>query len=218
MQSDLIIIVVAGASGSGKSLLSHTIVDEVGLECITVITEDSYYKDHSNMSFEELQHLNYDHPNAFDHDLLVTQLEALKMGKSIDIPTYDYTTHRRTEKSRTVTSAQRIVVLEGILLLSDARLCELADIKIFVDTPLDISFIRRLRRDVSERGRTMECVIEQYEKTVRPMFLKFIEPSKRYADIIVPHGGKNRIAIEMIQAKIRDLIQTGQYDALQAVE
>ncbi len=217
MGSDLIVIAVAGASGSGKSLLSHTIVDELGSEYVTVITEDSYYKDHSNMSFEELQHLNYDHPNAFDHDLLVSHLQALKAGKSIEVPIYDYATHRRIEKARAVTSSQRIVVLEGILLLNDAQLRELTDIKIFVDTPMDISFIRRLKRDVLERGRTMESVITQYENTVRPMFLKFIEPSKRYADIIVPHGGKNRIAIEMIQAKMRDLLQTGAVKPLKVV-
>jgi uridine kinase len=132
MGSDLIVIAVAGASGSGKSLLSHTIVDELGSEYVTVITEDSYYKDHSNMSFEELQHLNYDHPNAFDHDLLVSHLQALKAGKSIEVPIYDYATHRRIEKARAVTSSQRIVVLEGILLLNDAQLRELTDIKILL--------------------------------------------------------------------------------------
>ncbi|MDF2939458.1 MAG: uridine kinase [Gammaproteobacteria bacterium] len=207
-QSDrnIIIIGIAGASGSGKSLLANTIVDELGSDRVVVISEDAYYKDLSNLSMEERNKVNFDHPDAFDHKLLVQHLSELKAGDSVNIPVYDYVTHNRTSKTRHISSNNSIVVLEGILLFSEPALRDVMDIRIFVDTALDTSFIRRLRRDVMERGRSMESVIEQYETTVRPMFVQFIEPSKRYADIIVPHGGKNRIAIEVIQAKMKELL------------
>jgi uridine kinase len=203
---NIIIIGIAGASGSGKSLLANTIVDELGSDRVVVISEDAYYKDLSSLSMEERNRMNFDHPDAFDHKLLVQHLSELKAGHSVDIPVYDYVTHNRTNKTRHISSNNSIVVLEGILLFSEPALREVMDICIFVDTALDTSFIRRLRRDVMERGRSMESVIEQYETTVRPMFVQFIEPSKRYADIIVPHGGKNRIAIEVIQAKMKELL------------
>jgi uridine kinase len=205
-QRKMIIIGIAGASGSGKSLLANTIVDELGSDRVVVISEDAYYKDLSHMPMEERNKVNYDHPDAFDHKLLAQHLADLKEAKSIDVPIYDYTTHNRTTKTRHISSKNHIVVLEGILLFSDPALRDLMDIGIYVDTALDTSFIRRLRRDVIERGRNMESVIEQYETTVRPMFVQFIEPSKRYADIIVPHGGRNRIAIEVIQAKMKELL------------
>ncbi|MDO8953394.1 MAG: uridine kinase [Gammaproteobacteria bacterium] len=202
----IIILGIAGASGSGKSLLANTIVDELGSDRVVVISEDSYYKDLSHLLLDERNKVNYDHPDAFDHKLLAEHLTELKEGGSIDVPIYDYTTHNRTSKTRHINSKNSIVVLEGILLFSDPTLRDLMDIGIYVDTALDTSFIRRLRRDVIERGRSMESVIEQYETTVRPMFVQFIEPSKRYADIIVPHGGRNRIAIEVIQAKMKELL------------
>lgn len=202
----IIIIGIAGASGSGKSLLANTIVDELGSDRVVVISEDAYYKDRSDLSMEERNRINYDHPDAFDHKLLAQHLTDLKNGKNIDVPVYDYSMHNRTNRTRHISSNNSIVVLEGILLFSEPLLRDLMDIKIYVDTALDTSFIRRLRRDVIERARSMESVIEQYETTVRPMFLQFIEPSKRHADIIVPHGGKNRIAIEVIQAKMKELL------------
>lgn len=204
--NDIIIIGVAGPSGSGKSLLANTIVDEIGSERVVVIPEDAYYKDLSDLPFEERNQVNFDHPEAFDHGLLCKHLADLKMGRSIDIPVYDYKSHTRSDKTRHISHDNSIVVLEGILLFCEPILRELMDMRIFVDTPLDTCFIRRLRRDVMERGRTMESVIQQYSRTVRPMFLQFVEPSKRYADIIVPHGGKNRIAIEVIQAKLKELL------------
>lgn len=204
--SHLIIIGIAGASGSGKSLLASTIINEIGSDKVVVISEDSYYKDLADLTVEERAKVNFDHPDAFDHALLAAHLTALKAGESINVPIYDYTTHTRTNQFRHIESHKTIVILEGILLFVDKHLRNLMDIRIYVDTALDTAFIRRLKRDVLERGRSMESVVTQYETTVRPMFLKYIEPSKRHADLIVPHGGKNLIAIDLIQAKMKELL------------
>ncbi|MGL4207366.1 MAG: uridine kinase [Aeromonadaceae bacterium] len=209
MQRSCVIIGIAGASASGKSLIAHTIFDELvgelGEDQIGVITEDCYYKDQSHMSMEERVKTNYDHPNAFDHDLLAHHLTQLLKGEAVEIPRYSYSEHTRVAETHTF-SPKRIIILEGILLLNEPRLRELMDVSIFMDTPLDICLIRRLVRDVEERGRNMESVIRQYQNTVRPMFLQFIEPSKQYADIIVPRGGRNRIAIDMIKSRIRHML------------
>lgn len=202
----LIIIGIAGASGSGKSLLAKTLVDELGSDRVVVISEDSYYKDLSHLSLEERAKVNFDHPDAFDHAFLAQQLKELRGGYDIDVPVYDFVTHSRTQKKFHISHNKTIVVLEGILLFVDSTLRKLMDIRIYVDTPLDIAFIRRLQRDVMERGRSMQSVVAQYQTTVRPMFVKYVDPSKRHADIIVPHGGKNRIAIDMIQAKMKELL------------
>lgn len=203
--SQAIIIGIAGPSGSGKSLLSETIHDELGSDQVVIVTQDSFYKNRPNLSFEEREKINYDHPDAFDHELMCQQLIDLQQGKTVHVPIYDYSQHLRSDKTRTI-GKHSIVILEGILLFENKQLRDLIDISIFVDTPLDTCFIRRLRRDVKERGRSLDSVIEQYEKTVRPMFLQFIEPTKRYADIIIPHGGKNRIAIDVIKCKIQNLL------------
>jgi len=200
-----IIIGIAGASGSGKSLLANTIVKELGSDQVIVIPEDSYYKDHSNIPFEERAKINYDHPESFDHALLQQHLLQLQLGKSIEIPIYNHSMHLREKMTRTI-GQHAIIVLEGILLFAEPKLRELMDIRIFMDTALDICLIRRLKRDIKERGRSIDSVLTQYEETVRPMYLQFIEPSKRYADIIVPRGGGNRIAIDMIKAKMRELL------------
>lgn len=200
-----IIIGISGASASGKSLLSNTIVNELGSDQVAVISEDSYYKDHSNIPFEERARVNYDHPDAFDHALLCQHLGLLQKGKQVDIPIYNHSQHIREKEVRTI-GQHAIIVLEGILLFSDPKLRNLMDIRIFMDTSLDICFIRRLKRDIHERGRSIDSVIKQYEETVRPMYMQFIEPSKRYADLIVPRGGGNRIAIDMIKAKMRELL------------
>lgn len=202
----LIIIGIAGASGSGKSLLATTIVDELGSDKVVVISEDSYYKDLNHLTLKQRAKVNFDHPDAFDHALLREHLKKLKNGEAIDVPIYDFTTHTRSKKVRHITSDKSIVVLEGILLFVDTKLRNIMDTRLYMDTALDIAFIRRLTRDVLERGRTMECVIKQYETTVRPMFIKYVDPSKRYADIIIPNGGKNRIAIDMIKAKMKELL------------
>jgi uridine kinase len=199
------IIGIAGPSGSGKSLLAHTIVNELGSEKVMIISEDSYYKDRSDLKFEERVKINYDHPDAFDHNLLQQHLKGLQQKQTVHIPIYDHTMHERRKETREL-GPHTIIVLEGILLFVEESLRNRMDIRIFMDTPLDICLIRRLRRDILSRGRSIESVLEQYEETVRPMFLQFIEPSKRYADIIVPRGGENRIAIEMIKAKMRELL------------
>ena len=204
-----IIIGISGASASGKSLLANTIVSELSSEQVVVIPEDSYYKDHPELSLEERTKINFDHPDAFDHDLLCKHLELLQQGKSIEVPRYDFAQHRRSTETLKI-GQQSIVILEGILLFAEKKLRELMDIRIFMDTALDICLIRRARRDVIQRHRTFESVLLQYETTVRPMYMQFIEPSKRYADIIVPRGGENRIAIDMIKAKMRELLTHAQ--------
>lgn len=205
MQNDTIILGIAGPSASGKSLLANTIVNELGSDQVVVISEDAYYKDNSHLSMSEREKINYDHPDAFDHELLCQHLIDLSQGKSIEVPIYSYSKHIRLNETKTI-GAHRIIVLEGILLFTESKLRELMDIRIFMSTPLDICLSRRLMRDVVERQRSFESVLRQYETTVRPMYLQFIEPSSRYADIIVPRGGENRIAIDMIQAKMRELL------------
>jgi uridine kinase len=200
-----IIIGISGASASGKSLLANTIVNELGSNQVVVISEDSYYKDHSDIPFEERAKINYDHPDSLDHALLHRHLQQLQAGEHVDVPLYNHSQHTRDTESRSI-GQHTIIVLEGILLFVEQNLRDLMDIRIFMETALDICLIRRLKRDVKERGRTLDCVLKQYEDTVRPMYLQFIEPSKRYADIIVPRGGGNRIAIDMIKAKMRELL------------
>ncbi len=206
-----VIVGIAGASASGKSLIASTIygelLEKVGDHQIGVITEDCYYRDQSHLSMEERVKTNYDHPSALDHDLLCEHLEQLIAGNPVEVPEYSYTEHTRTENTVTMTP-KKVIILEGILLLTDPRLRELMHASIFMDTPLDICLLRRVTRDVQDRGRTMESVLKQYQKTVRPMFMQFIEPSKQYADIIVPRGGKNRIAIDVLKAHIAKLLNS----------
>ncbi|WP_205597672.1 uridine kinase [Paraferrimonas sp. SM1919] len=204
-----VIIGIAGASASGKSLIAQTIFEElkqeVGSNHIDVINEDCYYKDQSHLSMGEREQTNYDHPSALDHDLLVEHLQSLKQGQSIEVPEYSYTEHTRTDHTRTVTP-KKVIILEGILLLTDPALRQSMHTKLFMDTPLDICLLRRMKRDIEERGRSMQSVMDQYMATVRPMFMQFIEPSKQHADIIVPRGGKNRIAIDILKTRIRHLL------------
>ena len=207
--SSCIIIAISGASASGKSSIASTVhkelCNDLGCEEIGIIAEDSYYKDQSHLEMSERVKTNYDHPSSMDRDLLIQHLKDLKNGTTVDIPVYSYVDHTRTGETKHFTP-KKIVILEGILLLTDERVRQLADISVFVDTPLDICFIRRLQRDMEERGRSLQSVIDQYRATVRPMFLQFIEPSKQYADIVIPRGGKNRIAINMLKAQILHLL------------
>lgn len=206
---DCVVIAIAGASASGKSLIANTIFDELcaelGTDQIGIISEDAYYKDQSHLSMDKRVLTNYDHPKAFDHDLLCEQLKTLKNKQAVDIPVYSYTEHTRLAATIRLTP-KKIIILEGILLLTDANVREQIDVSIFIDTPLDICLMRRLKRDIEERERDMESVIKQYKTTVRPMFLRFIDPSKQFADIIIPRGGKNRIAIDMLKSRIRYLL------------
>jgi uridine kinase len=204
-----ILIGVAGGSGSGKTLVVQHMIQQLGSDRVVVLQQDSYYKDSSHLPFEERAKQNFDHPDAMDSDLLVQHVEELLNGWTVDIPLYDFTTHtRRTETSRA--GPHDIIVLEGILILDNPRLRELMDIKVYVDTDPDIRFIRRLKRDTAERGRTMQAVVEQYEKSVRPMHLQFVEPTKRYADIIVPEGGYNWVAIDLLKTKVEALLRERQ--------
>lgn len=208
-EKSCIVIAIAGASASGKSLIASTIYKELKAELsqedIGIISEDAYYKDQSHMAMEERVKTNYDHPNSMDHALLVEHLKQLKQGQTVEIPEYDYSEHNR-KTSVTHFSPKKVIILEGILLLTDEHIRQEIDMSIFVDAPLDICFIRRLQRDMEERGRTLESVITQYRTTVRPMFLQFVQPSKQYADIIVPRGGKNRVAINILKAQIKELL------------
>lgn len=208
--SSCVVIAIAGASASGKSLIASTIYkelkNELGTDNIGIISEDAYYRDQSHLTMEERIKTNYDHPNSMDHHLLVEHLRQLKQGNAIEIPEYDYTEHNRKTTTKHF-EPKKIIILEGILLLTDENIRNEINVSIFVDAPLDICFIRRLQHDMVERGRSMESVISQYRKTVRPMFLQFIEPSKQYADIIVPKGGKNRIAIDILKAQIKQLLK-----------
>ncbi|MEM9243038.1 MAG: uridine kinase [Pseudomonadota bacterium] len=208
----VIIVGIAGPSASGKSLFSHTIVNEIGSKHVAIISEDCYYRDLSHLPMEERAKTNFDHPNAFEHDLLSRHLAQLKQGKDIMVPQYDHTCHNRKKEQRQVHNVT-IVIIEGILLLAEPTLREQMDIRLFIDTPLDICFIRRLKRDLTERERTLESILTQYKTTVRPMYQQFVEPSKRYADIIIPNGGKNRIAIDTIKTRMCELLsQNGNYD------
>ncbi|MFQ2094646.1 MULTISPECIES: uridine kinase [Aeromonas] len=208
-QHSCVIIGIAGASASGKSLIAQTIYEELVAELgageIGVISEDCYYKDQSHLTMEERVKTNYDHPSSMDHSLLVEHLGSLLKGEGVEIPQYSYSEHTRMSEV-TRFAPRKVIILEGILLLTDNRLRDLMDASIFMDTPLDICLLRRLVRDVQERGRTMDSVLKQYQKTVRPMFMQFIDPSKQYADVIVPRGGKNRIAIDMLKARIRHML------------
>lgn len=198
-----IIIGVAGGSGSGKTTVVNQIIKAIGKEQIVVIQHDSYYRNLEHLSFEERTRQNFDHPSALETELMIRHLEALKNGYQVEVPIYDFTKHIRKEEKRLV-QPKKIILVDGILIFNEQELRELMDIKLYVDTDDDIRLLRRIRRDIIERDRSLEGVLKQYEKHVRPMHLEFVEPSKRYADIIIPHGGENEIALEMVNALIQE--------------
>lgn len=204
-----IFIGITGGTGSGKSTIAKEIYRQFGEDCIAMIEQDSYYKDQSHLSMEDRVKTNYDHPNAFDNNLLVSHLESLLNGHSIQKPSYDFSIHNRIEETTKV-EPKEIVIVEGILILEDPRIRELLDIKIYVDTDADVRIIRRMVRDINERGRTMESVINQYLNVVKPMHNQFTEPTKKFADIIIPEGGHNKVAIDIIVAKIKEVL--GKYE------
>ncbi|MEF2291971.1 MULTISPECIES: uridine kinase [Virgibacillus] len=205
MHHQPVVIGVAGGSGSGKTSVTRSICQRFLEQTILVIEQDYYYKDQSHLPFEERLNTNYDHPLAFDHDLLVEHMHKLLSGETIDKPVYDYKMHTRSQEIIQV-QPKDVIILEGILILEDPRLRDLMDIKVFVDTDADLRIIRRLMRDIKERGRTLDSVIEQYVHKVRPSHLQFIEPSKRYADIIIPEGGQNHVAIDIMATKIENIL------------
>jgi uridine kinase len=203
-QPHTITIGVAGGSGSGKTTVARTILDRIGAENIAYIPHDSYYRDLATLPRDQRALINFDHPDSLDGELFMDHIRQLQRYEPIEMPVYDFSTDSRTAETIPV-QPHRVVLVEGILIFAEARLRELFDVRIFVDTDDDVRFIRRLQRDISERGRTIESVIDQWMRTVRPMHLEFVEPSKRYAHIIIPEGGLNEVAMEMIVARIKAL-------------
>jgi uridine kinase len=203
------IIGVAGGSGSGKTTVVDTIVDELGAKQVSCIQHDSYYYDRSSVPPDERVHINYDHPDALETPLLVRHLERLKAGQPVEVPSYDFASHSRSPETHTA-YPRPVVILEGILILADPDLRRLMDIKVFVDTDADLRILRRIDRDLKERGRSLDSIVEQYLDSVRPMHLEFVEPSKRYAHVIIPEGGHNRVAVDMLITTIRSIV--GQSD------
>jgi uridine kinase len=202
-----LIIGIAGGSGSGKSTVARNVAQALHAETVAFIDMDAYYRNHAHLPLAERRKVNWDHPEAFDWELLVGQLARLGAGESIDKPVYDFVSHTRSDHTVVVPPAE-VVVIDGILLFTDQRVREMCDVKVFVDADADIRLIRRIKRDTTKRGRPLDEVIDQYLTTVQPMHLQFVEPSKRYADVIVPRGGHNAIAIEMIVAKIQRRLTT----------
>ena len=198
-----LIIGICGGTGSGKTTVANRLLESTRADEVVFIQQDSYYRNITDLPLDYRHIANFDHPDALDNDLLVNHVRRLRAGEAVDLPLYDFKTHTRMNETRHV-EPQPIVIVEGILIFSDPRLLEQMDIKVFVDTPDDVRFIRRLRRDLAERGRTVESVIEQYIATVRPMHMQFVEPSKRHADVIIPEGGHNLVSIDLLSGKIRE--------------
>jgi len=200
-----LVIGIAGGSGSGKTTVAQTILQRVGADRISYLQHDAYYKDLSGLPPTQRAEFNFDHPNSLETELLTEHIRQLRDGKLIEVPVYDFSTHSRTDRTFTV-HPRGVILVEGILIFTEAALRQLFDVKIFVDTDPDLRFIRRLQRDLAERGRTTETVIKQYLSTVRPMHLEFVEPSKRYADVIIPEGGFNTAALDMVVARIQTML------------
>ena len=200
-----LVIGIAGGSGSGKTTLARLILDRVGEDSISFLPHDAYYKDLSNLPLNQRATINFDHPDSLDNELLVSHVHKLKINQPVDLPIYDFKTHSRTGETYRV-DPRPVIMVEGILIFAEPVLRALLEVKIFVDTDPDIRFIRRLERDIKERGRTTDSVVHQYLSTVRPMHLEFVEPSKRYADIIIPEGGFNEVAMELVVARLESLL------------
>ncbi|NPV57720.1 MAG: uridine kinase [Anaerolineae bacterium] len=201
-----LVIGIAGGSGSGKTTVANVILERVGSHRIAFLPHDAYYKDLSQLPLIQREQVNFDHPNSLETELMIAHIRALKQWLPINLPIYDFTRHTRTDEVKVI-QPQGVIMVEGILIFAEKELRELFDVKIFVDTDADVRLIRRLERDIAERGRTTQTVIHQYVNTVRPMHLEFVEPSKRYADIIIPEGGLNEVALEMVIARIEDLLR-----------
>ena len=200
-----LLIGIAGGTGSGKTLVSNRIYEELGSKQVAIIEQDSYYRDHSDIPIDDRNNRNFDHPNAFDFDLMRNQVEKLMEGKAVKVPIYDYKTHTR-KKQRRIIKDHVVIILEGILTLFDPGIRAMMDIKVYIDTPSDTRFIRRLNRDTNERGRDIESVVKQYQESVRPMHEQFVEPTKAYADIIIPGGGYNNVAVDLLKTKVSALL------------
>ena len=199
------LIGIAGGTGSGKTTVANAIVTRVGAERIAILSHDSYYRDFVDLPKDILDRQNFDHPDSLESELLVRHLKALKQGMVVETPIYDFKVHRRASETRRV-EPRKVILVDGILIYAEPELRKIFDVKIYVDTDADIRLIRRLKRDIAERGRTVESVVKQYESTVRPMHLEFVEPSKRYADLIIPEGGENTVALEFLFARLNALL------------
>lgn len=204
-----IVIGIAGGSGSGKTTVANVILQRVGADRIAYLPHDAYYRDLTHLPPIQRAQINFDHPESLETELMIEHILRLKAWQPIDLPVYDFSHHRRTEATLHI-EPQRVIMVEGILIFAEAELRKLFDVKIFVDTDADVRLIRRIQRDINERGRTIDSVINQYSTTVRPMHLEFVEPSKRYADVIIPEGGLNTVAMDMVIARIANLLQTGE--------
>jgi len=200
------LIGVAGGTGSGKTTVVNAIASRIGLDRITLISHDWYYKDFADLPKDILDHKNFDHPDSLETDLMVRHLRALKAGSSVEAPVYDFRVHRRANETRRL-EPRKVILVDGILIYAEKELRTLLDVKIFVDTDADIRLIRRIKRDIAERGRSLDSVVSQYEATVRPMHMEFVEPSKRWADLIVPEGGENAVALEFLFARLEALLR-----------
>ena len=201
MERDILVIGIAGGTGSGKTTLMKNLITEFS-DSVTVLSHDNYYKRHDDMTYEERCRLNYDEPAALETDLMARHLDILRQGGEIDCPVYDFTVHNRSDETVRI-SPERVIIVEGILIFENRELRDLMDIKVFVDTDADVRLCRRIKRDVNKRGRSLESVLTQYQTTVKPMHEKYVEPSKKYADIVVPEGGKNLVALDMIMGRIQ---------------
>src|SRR5213593_2982391 len=211
-----ILIGIAGGSGSGKTLVARTIVSDLGSDRVVIIDQDSYYKNLEDIPYRDREVRNFDHPDAFDGDLLLHHVRELLAGRAVMQPIYDYAQHRRLTETRRV-GDHLVIVLEGILIFVDPEMRALMDIKLFIDADPDVRFIRRLRRDIVERGRSVDSIIRQYEESVRPMHQQFVEPSKRHADLIIPEGGHNAVAIDLVKTKIRELLRERGVETVPAI-
>ncbi|MCA1590861.1 MAG: uridine kinase [Acidobacteria bacterium] len=215
MKITIMIIGICGGTGSGKTTIARAILDEIGVENVVLIEQDSYYRNLSDMPLDARHQANFDHPDSIDSDMLVNHLKRLKQGQQVEMPLYDFKTHTRSDRIEII-EPRPVVIVEGILIFAEPRVLDLLDVRVFVDTPDDIRLMRRIKRDINERGRTFERTLDQYERTIRPMHFEFVEPSKRHADIIIPEGGQPDISVKFLCSLVREKLNEGRMNIAEA--